>query len=61
MANCMIQSKGLNLKYWVKSINCKNYIVNHTPIKDLKNITPGEAWIKLKPYVSHFYVFGSVA
>jgi hypothetical protein len=61
MANCMIQSKGLSLKYWVGAINCANYIVNHTPTKALKNITPKEAWNKLKLDVSHFYVFGSVA
>jgi hypothetical protein len=61
MANCMIQSKGLSLKYWVEAINCANYIVNHTPTKALKNITQGEFWTKSKPYVSHFCVFGSIA
>jgi hypothetical protein len=61
MANCMIQSKGLSLKYWAKAINCENYIVNHTPTKALKNITSEEAWTKIKPYVSHFRVFGSIA
>jgi predicted nucleotidyltransferase len=61
MANCMIQSKGLSLKYWVEAINCANYIVNRTPTKALKNITLEEAWTKLKPNVSHFRVFGSVA
>ena len=54
MANCMIQSKGLSLKYWAEAINCANYIVNHTPTKALKNITPKEAWTKIKPDVSHF-------
>jgi hypothetical protein len=61
MANCMIQSKGLSLKYWAEAINCANYIVNHTPTKALKNITPEEAWNKIKPNVSHFYVFGNIA
>jgi hypothetical protein len=61
MANCMIQSKGLSLKYWVEAINCANYIVNCTPTKALKNITPKEAWTKIKPDVSHFRVFGSIA
>jgi hypothetical protein len=61
MANCMIQSKGLSLKYWAEVINCANYIVNHTPTKALKNITPEEAWTKIKPDVSHFRVFGSIA
>jgi hypothetical protein len=60
MANCMIQSKGLSLNYWEKSINYANYIVNRTPTKALKNITPEEAWTKIKPYVSHFCVFGSI-
>jgi hypothetical protein len=60
MANCMIQSKGLSLKCWAGAINCAYYIVNHTPTKALKNITPEEAWNKLKPVVSHFHVFGSI-
>jgi hypothetical protein len=61
MANCMVQSKGLSLKYWVEAINCENYIVNQTPTKTLKNITLEESWTKLNTYVSHFQVFGSVA
>jgi hypothetical protein len=40
MAICMIQFKGLSLKYWEEAINCENYLVNHTPIKDIKIITP---------------------
>jgi hypothetical protein len=59
MANCMIQSKGLSLKY-MESINCANYIVNHTPINALKNITLEEAWTNNKLDVSHFHVFGIV-
>jgi hypothetical protein len=51
MANCMIQFKGLSLKYWAKAINCANYIVNRTPIKALKNITLEEACNKIKPNV----------
>jgi hypothetical protein len=58
MANCMIQSKGLSLKYWAEEINCANYIVNRTPRKALKNITLEEAWTKIKPDVR---VFGSIA
>jgi hypothetical protein len=57
----MIQSKGLSLNYWVEVIHYENYIVNRTPTKALENIRPKEAWNKIKPYVSHFYVFGSVA
>jgi hypothetical protein len=58
MENSMIQSKRLSIHYWVEGINCSNYIVNHTPKNPLKNITLEEAWNKIKPYVSHFCVFG---
>jgi hypothetical protein len=61
MANCMIQSKELSLKYLAEAIDYANYIVNHTPTKALKNITLEEAWNKIKPDVSHFCVFGSIA
>jgi hypothetical protein len=40
MDNCVIQSKGLSLKYWVEAINCEKYILNRTPTKALTNITP---------------------
>ena len=39
----MLQSKGLSLSFWEEAINYANYIENHTPTKDLKNITPKEA------------------
>jgi hypothetical protein len=35
--------------------------VNHTPTNDLKNITLEETWTNIKPDVSHFCVFGSIA
>jgi hypothetical protein len=54
MANCTIQFKELSLHYWAEAINCANYIVNCTPTKALKNITPEETWNKLNPNVSHF-------
>jgi len=61
MANCMLQSKGLSLSFWAEATNFANYIVNHTPTKVVKNITPEEAWSSIKPDVSHFRVFGSEA
>jgi hypothetical protein len=57
----MIQSKGLNLKYWAEAINFENYIVNHTTTKSLKSITPEEYSTKIKPDVSQFRVFGNIA
>ena len=61
MANCMLQSKGLNLNFWAEAINCANYIVNRTSTNVLNNITPEEAWSSIKLDVSHFRVFGSEA
>jgi hypothetical protein len=61
MANCMLQSKGLSLCFWAESINCANYIINHTPTKVLKNITLEEAWSSIKMDVSNFRVFESEA
>ena len=61
MVNCMLQSKRFSLCFWEKAINCANNIVNHTPTKALKNITPKEAWSSIKRDVSHFRVFGSEA
>jgi hypothetical protein len=61
MENCMIQSKGLGLQFWVEAINCANCIVNCTPIKAFKNVTSEEAWAKIKLDLSHFHVFGSKA
>jgi hypothetical protein len=39
---------------------CKLHSKSHST-KALKNITPEEAWTKIKPDVSHFHVFGSIA
>ena len=61
MANYLIQSKELSLQYWAEAINCANQIVNRTPTKFLQGITLEEAWSKVKPYVSHFCLFGSEA
>jgi hypothetical protein len=40
MTDCMIQSKGSSLHFWVEAINFSNHIVNHTTTKDFKKITP---------------------
>eukprot|EP00253_Pinus_taeda_P019857 PITA_19857 len=59
MANCMLQSKGLSLSFWAEAINCANYIINRTPTKVLKNITPEEAWSSIKPDVIDLFHFKS--
>jgi hypothetical protein len=61
MIKCMIQSKGLSPYFWAETINCANYIVNHTPKETLKDTSLEETWSRIKLDVSHFYVFGSEA
>ena len=61
MANYMLQSKGLSLQVWEEAIHYDNYIVNCTPTKVLKYVTPKDAWGSIKLDVSHFRVFGSEA
>ena len=61
MANCLLQSKGLSLCFWVEAISCANYIVNWIPTNVLENITLEETWISIKLDVIQFRVFGSEA
>ena len=57
----MLQYKGHGLCLWEEAINYANYIVDRTPTKVLKNITPEEAWSSIKLDISHSFVFGSEA
>jgi hypothetical protein len=45
----------------VEAINYANYIVNDTPTKALKNITPEKVWNTINLDVIHFRVFDNVA
>eukprot|EP01018_Ginkgo_biloba_P024376 Gb_03317 [translate_table: standard] len=48
MARSMLKSKNLRNDYWAV------YILNRSPTKSVKNITPKEAWSGHKPSVTHF-------
>ena len=61
MANYMIQSKNMEPTFWAEAINCGNYIQNQMPHKALQDITSEEAWTHVKPDVSFFRLFGSLA
>eukprot|EP01018_Ginkgo_biloba_P029277 Gb_13701 [translate_table: standard] len=53
----MLKYKNLPNDYWAEAV----YILNHSPTKSVKNITPKEAWSGHKPFVTHFRVFGCMA
>eukprot|EP01018_Ginkgo_biloba_P015504 Gb_33414 [translate_table: standard] len=50
MARNMLKSKNLPNDYWAEAV----YILNRSPTKSTKNITPKEAWSCHKPSVAHF-------
>lgn len=61
MARCMIKGKSLPNRFWLDAIMCANYVLNRSPTKALKTITPCEAWTGCKPAISHMRVFGCLA
>eukprot|EP01018_Ginkgo_biloba_P020396 Gb_28242 [translate_table: standard] len=61
MAQSMLKSKNLPNDYWAEAVATTVYILNRSPTKSVKNITPKEAWSGHKPSVTHFRVFGCVA
>ncbi|MCO5547484.1 hypothetical protein L7F22_000934 [Adiantum nelumboides] len=57
----MLKDKGLSNCYWVEAINTACYLMNQSPTRILKGITPYEAFHKVKPKVHHLRVFGCLA
>eukprot|EP01018_Ginkgo_biloba_P015112 Gb_29066 [translate_table: standard] len=54
MARSMLKSMNLPNDYWSEAVAIAVYILNHSPTKLVKNITPKEAWSGHKPFVTHF-------
>ena len=61
MARSMMQGKHLPKGYWAEAVHTTVYILNRSPTKAVKDLTPYEAWHKRKPRVEHLKVFGCVA
>jgi hypothetical protein len=59
--NGVIERKNRSLpkRLWAEALNCATYIQNRSPHKSFNDKTPYEAWIGLKPEVTHFPIFGS--
>lgn len=54
----MLKDSQLERAYWVEVVHIVVYLLNHAPTKALDGITPEEAWIGIKPSISHLCVFG---
>ncbi|GJR44232.1 retrovirus-related pol polyprotein from transposon TNT 1-94 [Tanacetum coccineum] len=56
-----IKSQNMPKEFWAEAVQCAIYIQNRYPQVKLMDMTLQESWSGVKPTVSHFNVFGSVA
>ncbi|GJY68640.1 retrovirus-related pol polyprotein from transposon TNT 1-94, partial [Tanacetum coccineum] len=61
MVRSMLKSKNMPKEFWAEAVQCAVYIQNRCPHVKLVDKTPQESWSGVKPTISHFKVFGSVA
>ena len=59
MARCMLKGKGLPDSFWAKAVHTAVYILNRSYTKAVQGKTPLEAYSDKKPFVSHYWIFGS--
>ena len=48
-------------KFWAETLSTAAYLLNRSPTKAVKGMTPYEAWTGVKPQVDHLRVFGCQA
>jgi len=60
MVRCMLKSKNLPKELWGEATLTTSYVLNRSPTKRLKGITPKEAWSGTRPSVAHLRIFGSL-
>src|ERR1044072_8636729 len=60
MARSLLRSKNLPKRLWAEAVTTSVYLLNRSPSKRLKGVTPEEAWSGRKPSVSHLRIFGSL-
>ena len=60
-ARCMLHLHNLPLKLWAKAVHTAIHILNRTINNQVGFVTPYELWFKIKPSVSHFRTFGTLA
>jgi hypothetical protein len=54
----MIHDQSLPMTLWAEACMTTVYVQNRSPHQILKNITPEEAFTKVKPKIEHFRIFG---
>ena len=61
IARSMLHEKRLSNEFCVEVVATSVHLLNISPTKAMRNMTPFEAWWKLKPNVSCLKIFGCVA
>jgi transposase InsO family protein len=61
MARSLLKSMGVLAKFWGEAVTTAVYLLNRSPTKSVKGMTPYEAWHGNKPSVGHLRTFGCVA
>ena len=56
----MLNDKKLPNDYYAEVLAIAIHILNISPLKDVKNIIPYEAWLHRKPNVNYLKVFGCI-
>ena len=60
MARSMMKAKSIPARFWGEAVTTAVFILNRTPTKALKGVTPFEAWYGRKPSVSFLRTFGYI-
>ena len=53
MARSMMKAKLMPKEFWAEVVSCAIYLSNQSPMANVKDQTPQEAWSKRKPSVAH--------
>lgn len=61
MARSLLKSMNVPNSFWAEAVKTAVHILNRSPTRSLKGVTPYEAWYKRTPNVSYLRTFGCVA
>ena len=57
----MLKAKHLTKEFWAEAVSFAIYLRNRSPTRNVRDLTPQEAWSGRKPSVKHLRIFGSIA
>ncbi|GAA0187368.1 hypothetical protein LIER_34656 [Lithospermum erythrorhizon] len=61
MVRSLLSAKGMPKEFWSEAVVWTCHILNRCLTLAVKNMTPQEAWSKVKPSVEHLRVWGCIA